>query len=103
MFTDRNWRVLDTLRTVAEEVDRPLAQVALAWVLAQSGITSPIVGASKLDQLHDNLASLDIRLTPEQIRTLDESSALDPAFPYSIFTSEVNRSIFGGAIVQGWR
>ncbi len=103
MFTDRNWRVLDTLRTVAEEVDRPLAQVALAWVLAQSGITSPILGASLLDQLYDNLASLDIRLTPEQIQTLDESSALDPAFPYSIFTSEVNRSIFGGAIVQGWR
>lgn len=101
-FTDRNWRVLDTLRTVAAQVERPLAQVALAWVSAQSGITSPILGASKLEQLHDNLDSLDIRLTPEQFQMLNESSALDPAFPYGIFTSEVNRSIFGGKTVQGW-
>ncbi|MEH2421749.1 MAG: aldo/keto reductase [Nostoc sp.] len=101
-FTDRNWRVLDTLRTVAAQVERPLAQVALAWVSAQSGITSPILGASKLEQLHDNLDSLDIRLTPEQFQMLNESSALDPAFPYGIFTSEVNRSLFGGTTVQGW-
>ena len=100
-FTDRNWHVLDALGTVAEQVERPLAQVALAWVSAQSGITSPILGASKLEQLHDNLPSLEIRLTSEQFQMLNESSALDPAFPYGIFTSEVNRSIFGGAIVQG--
>ena len=101
-FSDRNWRVLDALQTVAAQVDRPLAQVALAWVSAQSGITSPILGASKLEQLHDNLSSLEIHLTPEQLRTLDESSALDPVFPYGMFTSEVNRGIFGGATVQGW-
>ena len=102
-FTARNWRVLDALRTVAAQVDRPLAQVALAWASVQPGITAPILGISKLEQLHDNLDSLDIRLTPEQLRTLDESSALDPAFPYGIFTGEVNRMIFGGATVQGWR
>lgn len=101
-FTERNWRVLDTLRIVAAQVDCPLVQVALAWVLAQSGVTSPILGASKLEQLHDNLSSLEIRLTPEQFQMLDESSALDPAYPYGMFTSEVNRSIFGGVSVQGW-
>ncbi len=101
-FSERNWRVLDALRTVAAQIDRPLAQVALAWVSAQSGITSPILGASKLKQLHDNLSSLEICLTPEQLRTLDDSSVLDPAFPDGIFTS-INRSIFGGATVQGWR
>ncbi|MEH2294864.1 aldo/keto reductase [Nostoc sp.] len=101
-FTDRNWRVLNSLRTVAAQVERPLAQVALAWVSAQSGITSPILGISKLEQLHDNLNSLDIRLTPEQLQMLNQSSALDPAFPYGIFTSEVNRSLFGGTTVQGW-
>lgn len=101
-FTDRNWRILDVLRTVAAQVDRPLAQVALAWVLAQSGITSPILGATRLEQLHSNIASLEIRLTPEQLQMLDESSAIDLAFPYSIFTSEGSRIIFGGATVQGW-
>lgn len=102
-FTDRNWRVLDALRTVATQLDRPLAQVAMAWVSAQPGITSPILGASKLEQLHDNLASLDIRFTPGQLQMLDESSALDPAFPYGIFTPAVNRSLFGGNSVEGWQ
>ena len=103
LFTDRNWRVLDALRPVAAQLDRPLAQVALAWASVQPGITSLILGASRPEQLADNLASLELRLTPEQLRTLDEGSALDPAFPYGIFTSAVNRSIFGGTTVQGWR
>lgn len=102
-FTDRNWLVLDALRTVAVQLDRPLAQVALAWVSAQPGITSLILGASKLEQLHDNLSSLDICLTPEQLQMLNEGSALDLAFPYGIFTPSVNRRIFGGTTVQGWR
>lgn len=101
-FTDRNWRILDVLRTVAAQVDRPLAQVAIAWILAQSDITAPILGATKLEQLHSNIASLEICLTPEQLQRLDESSAIDLAFPYGIFTSEGSRSIFGSATVQGW-
>jgi aryl-alcohol dehydrogenase-like predicted oxidoreductase len=103
LFTDRNWRILDVLRAVAAEANRPPAQVALAWVLAQPGVTSPIVGASKLEQLHDNLASLDLPLGPEQLRVLNEASALEPSFPYGIFTPAVNRGIFGGAAVQGWQ
>jgi aryl-alcohol dehydrogenase-like predicted oxidoreductase len=102
MFTDRNWYILEHLKTVASEVDRPLAQVALAWVSAQPGITSLILGASQIDQFHDNLAALDVVLMPAQIQALDESSALDPAFPYGIFTAAINRSIFGGTTVKGW-
>ncbi|MEJ7636461.1 MAG: hypothetical protein WKF75_00350, partial [Singulisphaera sp.] len=70
---------------------------------SQPGITSTIIGASKLEQLQDNLASLDIRPTPEQLRTLDEGSALDPTFPYGIFTAQVSRMIFGGTAVEGWK
>jgi len=103
LFTDRNWRVLDALRAVAAQVDRPLAQVALAWAAAQPGITSLILGANTVAQLHDNLRSLDVHLTPAQVGMLDAASAPDPGNPYSIFTSDINRSIFGGAVVQGWR
>ena len=102
-FTDHNWQVLEVLRAVAAELNRPLAQVALAWASAQPGITSLILGASKLEQLHDNLASLQVRLTPGQLQALDEASAPAPTFPYPIFTPAVNRGIFGGHSVQGWQ
>ena len=102
-FTDRHWRALDALRKVAAQVDRPPAQVALAWAISQPGITALLLGASKLEQLHDNLASLEVTLTPEQLRTLDESTAFEAIYPYVGFTSEVSRSIFGVATLKGWR
>jgi aryl-alcohol dehydrogenase-like predicted oxidoreductase len=103
LFTDRNWRILDALRPVAAQLDRPLAQVALAWVLAQPGVSAPIVGASRVAQMHDSLAALDIRFTPAQLRALDEASAPEVVFPYGIFTPGGNKGVFGGATVQGWR
>lgn len=103
LFTDRNWRILDALRDVAEQAGRPLSQLALAWVLAQPGVTSPIVGVSQTAQLHDNLAALDVRLTSEQLQVLDEASVLESTFPYNIFTPAINRGIFGGNAVQGWQ
>ncbi len=87
---------------MAAEVERPLAQVALAWVTVQAGVTSTILGASRLEQLQGNLASLEVRLTPQQFKTLDESSALDPVHSYLMFNQEVSGSIFGGS-VQGWQ
>jgi aryl-alcohol dehydrogenase-like predicted oxidoreductase len=102
-FTARNWRILETLQTVAAEINRPPAQVALAWSLAQPGISSIILGASKPDQLRDNLASLEIKLTAEQFQILNESSAPDPAFPYGIFNDDGKQMIFGGKTVQGWK
>ena len=99
-FTDRNWRVLDALKAVAAEVDRPPAQVALAWVSAQPGVTSLLLGASRLEQLRDNLAPLDVSLTPEQLRTLGEVGAPEAA---NFFTDGLKRIVFGGATVQGWR
>jgi len=102
LFTERNWRVLGALRAVAAEVGRPMAQVALAWASAQPGITSSILGASKVDQLLDNLASLEIRLAPEHLKALDDPSKPDLGLPYEVFTPEVNRMIFGGSTVQPW-
>ena len=64
-------------------------------------MSSLIIGATKVEQLQDNLASLEIELTAEQMAKLDEASALEPTFPYSIFSDEIQRSIFGGADVHG--
>jgi aryl-alcohol dehydrogenase-like predicted oxidoreductase len=97
-FTDRNWRILDTLRIVAGQLNRPLAQVALAWVSTQPGVTAPIIGASRLEQLHDNIASLDIRFMPNQLQSLSEVSAPADLF----FSPGLQKMIFGGTNVQGW-
>ncbi len=99
LFTERNWAVLDRLRGVAEAMDRPLAQVALAWVTAQPGVTSSIVGARTPEQLAGHLASLELRLTQEQLKTLDEASAVHQN-PWGIFTPQIRKGIFGGTIVQ---
>ncbi|UOQ51163.1 aldo/keto reductase [Hymenobacter cellulosivorans] len=100
-FTDHNWQVLDALRPVAAELNRPLAQVALAWVAQQPGISSVIVGASKVAQLHESVAALDIQLTPAQLQSLDEASILDPF--QDRFWSVLKKAVFGGGSVQGWQ
>ncbi len=101
-FTDRNWRILDALKSVAAEMGRPPAQVALAWAASQPGVTSAIIGASKLRQLQDNLAALEIELTPVQRQTLIDGSAPEPS-PYDYLKPGILSQIVFGTAVQGWR
>ena len=98
-FTEQNWRILETLKEVAAEVERSPAQVALAWVLAQPGVASVLLGASKLEQLHDNLASLNVDLSREQLQKLNEAGRPSGTF----FTDDLKRLVFGGVKVEGWR
>ena len=102
MFTERNWRILDVLREVSRQMDRPMSQVALAWALARPGVTSLIFGASKLEQFADNLASLKVELSAEQMQQLLAASAFESGNFYSLFQEQVNRGIFGGTKVEGW-
>ncbi len=101
-FADRNWVILETLRIVAAEHGRPPAQVALAWALARPGVASVVIGASKVAQLHDNLAALDVVLTDDQLRRLNEASAPAPGFSDSLTTPGIRRMVFGGHAVRGW-
>ena len=101
-FTDRNWQILDALQTVAEELNRPPAQVALAWISAQPAVTSIILGASKPEQLKDNVASLEINLTAEQLQKLNAASLINPQLPNGFFSPELKQMIFGGKSVEGW-
>ncbi len=98
-FTAHNWGVLDALREVAAQLGRPLAQVALAWVAQQPGVTAPLVGASRVAQLQDSIAALDLRFTSEQAHALDQASSPAPQF----FSAGLRQVVFGGAAVQGWR
>ncbi len=101
-FTDKHWSTLSALEAIAKEFDRPLSQVALAWTIAQPGISAILLGASKPEQLKENMAALQVTLNTDQVLMLDEASALEPAHPYAGFTPAVKRNIFGGNDVPTW-
>ena len=64
-------RVIDVVEQIAGERGVPMAQVALAWVLAQRGVSSPIVGASKPHHLDDAIAALDLVLSDDEVKRLE--------------------------------
>jgi len=78
---DRAWPCIDAMRTIAEAKGVSVARVALAYVLAKPFVTSVIIGAKTVEQLEDNLAAADLPLTADELRTLDEVSALPPEYP----------------------
>jgi aryl-alcohol dehydrogenase-like predicted oxidoreductase len=78
---DLGERALVALAAVADGRGMSMAQVALAWVLAQPGITSAIVGASSLEQLDDNLAAAQLSLTTDELAALDAATAVAPIYP----------------------
>jgi aryl-alcohol dehydrogenase-like predicted oxidoreductase len=78
---ERTWRILDVLRPIARAHETSVATVALAWILAKPFVTSVIIGAKRVDQLQQNLAASDVQLTEEEIKQLDEVSALPPEYP----------------------
>ncbi|MFK8025022.1 MAG: aldo/keto reductase [Ilumatobacter sp.] len=63
--------IIDAVRRVAERHERPMAQIALAWVAAKPAVTAPIIGVTKLPQLHDAIASTEIELTDEDVAELE--------------------------------
>ena len=78
---ERTWKVLDAMKPIAEKHGCSAARVSLAWLLAKPVVTSVIIGAKRPDQLSDNLAAVDLKLTQEEMKTLDEVSALPPEYP----------------------
>jgi aryl-alcohol dehydrogenase-like predicted oxidoreductase len=101
-FIDRNWSILEVVRNVAEELGRPVAEVALAWTLARRGVASTLTGASNVAQLNGNILAADLVLDGEHIRRLDEVSAPPPGFSSSLTSPPIRRLVFGGREVRGW-
>src|SRR6202171_6032171 len=90
-------RIISAMKVVSEQVGRSMAQVALAWLRHQAVPVIPIIGARKVSQLQDNLASLDLELSAEQLKSLDGASRIELGFPQSIYEKEMVRSIrYGG-------
>jgi aryl-alcohol dehydrogenase-like predicted oxidoreductase len=90
-------RVVAVVKTVADETGSSLAQVALAWLRSHPVPVIPIIGARKLSQLQDNLASFDLTLSAEQLKTLDEASRIELGFPHHFYGKELPRTfMYGG-------
>ncbi|WPU64293.1 aldo/keto reductase [Peredibacter starrii] len=78
---DHAYDVVEKVIQIAKEVKSTPAKVALKWVCSQPGVTSPIIGARTIEQLEDNLSALDVKLSAEHLKALDEISKPSLNFP----------------------
>jgi aryl-alcohol dehydrogenase-like predicted oxidoreductase len=99
---EQNWRIVDTVVDVAKKLGKTPAQVALNWVATQPGVTSTIIGATKLAQLEDNFTAIEFTIPAELRRRLDEVSALPTAHPYLFFGGLIQPMITGNTSLQPW-
>jgi len=95
---ERTQRIITALKAAAQQAGRSMAQVALAWLRQRSVAVIPIIGARKVSQLQDNLASMDLNLSAEQVKTLDEASSIEPGFPYYLYSAQMTRALMYGGM-----
>ena len=95
---ERTWRVIEAVERIAESRDVPMSRVALAWVTDRPGVTSTILGARTLEQLEDNLASVEVTLSDAEVGALDAASDLRATdYPYGEMALEQrDRNLAGG-------
>jgi diketogulonate reductase-like aldo/keto reductase len=88
------------VRQVAKELGSTVPRVALAWVRSQPGVSSTIIGGRTLEQFEDNVQALELKLTVEQTKALDEVSA--PQLPFPIpFLRGAPGVYAGGTTING--
>src|ERR1700682_3521891 len=89
--------IISAVKSVSEQTGRGMAQVALAWLRHRSVPVIPIIGARKLSQFQDNLASFELTLAADQLKTLDDASVIELGFPYEMYAKAMPRAIcYGG-------
>lgn len=94
---ERGNRIAREIKTVAEEIGTTSAQVALAWLRYRDNAIIPIIGTRKVAQLEDNLASLNIELSDEQLKKLDQVSKIELGFPHDFYEREmVKNFVYAG-------
>lgn len=101
---ERKLAIAEVVSEVAHEIGRSPAQVALRWVTDRPGVSSTILGARTLEQLDDNLGSLDFQLDAEHATRLDEASEVEMGFPHDMVTSpRIHQILHGGVEVEPYR
>ena len=82
LHSDKSWATLDVVRSVARDIGASPAQVSLAWLLRQPGVTSVIIGARTREQLAENVAATRLELDADSMDRLDAVSAIELGYPY---------------------
>jgi aryl-alcohol dehydrogenase-like predicted oxidoreductase len=101
-FTEKNWQILEVVKAVAAELGRTPAQIALNWAATQPGVTSTLIGATKISQLEQNVAAVEFAIPGELRARLDEVSRPQPGHPYIFFREPMTAMQFGKAPVRAW-
>jgi aryl-alcohol dehydrogenase-like predicted oxidoreductase len=97
---ERTYTIVDELLRIARELETSPAAVALAWVRSRPGVASTIIGARRLEQLDQNLASADVALTAEHLAALNKVS--EPTLNFPAGTLSTTKSVMqGGTTVNG--
>jgi len=78
---DRAWKCVDAMREIGKKKDVSVAQIALAYILHKPFVTTVIIGAKNTEQLDDNLSAVKVTLSADEIKTLDDVSALPGEYP----------------------
>jgi aryl-alcohol dehydrogenase-like predicted oxidoreductase len=99
-LTEKQYDIIDAVGSVAAECNADPSTVALAWLKAQPGVSSTIIGARTLQQLDANLKALDLTLTPDQMASLNDVSKPVLNFPAEFLTHSPSYS-HAGATVNG--
>jgi aryl-alcohol dehydrogenase-like predicted oxidoreductase len=100
LFTSRTWDIIDLLADVARQVGRSPAQVALNWVARRPGITATLTGATRLEQLEENLRATEFEIPAELAARLEEASRPYPVYPYYFSGPSVRPMLTAGTVVQ---
>jgi aryl-alcohol dehydrogenase-like predicted oxidoreductase len=96
-LNDNAVAITKVVMAIADELGVSPGNVALKWTMQQGFQSIPIVGATKLSQLKDNLKTVDVTLTDDHLKRLDEASAIDLGFPGEFFREDaVKVNTFGG-------
>jgi len=99
---ERLWNIVDVLNDIAANHNVSGAQVALAWILTRPGVASVVIGGRKEEQIRDNIAAADLRLSDDERKRLTEVSAIPLIYPYwhqALFAKDTftpaDRALFG--------
>jgi len=97
-LSDRSLKIIDVVRNVARELERPMPQVALAWVIQSPSIAAVLVGVRTLDQFMENLRALDLSFSDEQLSRLDRASEIELGYPHDYLIKLMKSEYMGSTM-----